>query len=1367
VKDITSILLHLKREVAIMKLHCLLIYFLFFIHRAFAGDPVSVKYLGIEHGLSNNAITCIYQDHNGFMWFGTYDGLNKYDGYSFRIFRNIIGDSTSLIDNHIFSIAGDVNNNIWVGGMKGVSIYNPAKSVFYSPGYRRKNSSSVISLRDEAHIIKRVGNMMFVGTSAKGLIIFSNDRHAGRIVEFPELKGKEETYDVPCMQYDSVRNNFWLFVNGVGLCRYDFAKGKVVKVASDLAQANCIFVRKNGDLLIGNDNGLFGFNRQSLVFTSNITTSKIRITDVVEDAQNTLWITSDGNGLWLMLASKAHPEPYVALPGAVINSNAIYAIYQDADGRKWIGTLRGGVNIMEAKNNSFKKISYNNGQGNVINDFILSFCEDDKSNVWIGTDGAGLRYWNRANNSFAEYVHNAAVASSVSSNFITNITRDYQNDIWISTWFGGINKLLKSSHTFKHYTCYNPFKKQEENNVWLVYEDKQKRLWASTTNNGCLYTYNRAADRFEIFDETIINFQSFAEDAQGNLWGGNYTSLVLIDVLKKKHKTYYIGNPVRCIREDAHNNFWIGTEGGGLLLFDKKKGSYERLTTKDGLPSNTILRILEDKKGNIWLSTYNGLCRFNPAIKTYRNFSQSDGLQSNQFSFNAALALKSGEFLFGGIKGFNIFFPDSVYDKKSVPMLFLTGLRVNNTPIEEDDSYVREKANDKIIAITTPFDKAVLSLDFIALEYSGVDKMKYAYYLKGWDKSWNLVNNSRTANYSRLQEGSYTFMVKVMNADGVWSDETTLLLIKVLPPWYRTWWAYLLYILSLGGMVYTYLLYYKRQERLRYEVKLAQLDKEKEIELTEKKIAFFTHISHEFRTPLTLIINPLKELVSDKTNEAIHKKMMMIQRNAKRLLSLVDQLLLFRKVESIDQHLRLEKFDLTEACNEVFLSFIQHAASKNIAFSFHKPDAETWMYGDKEKIEIILFNLLSNAIKYTSSGGNILLEIRDHEKQVEIIVKDSGSGIPADVGNKLFESFYQAHNTDKASQTGFGIGLYVSQKLAKAHSGKLSYSSELGKGTTFTLTLLKGKEHFALEPISEDPKINQTILQELVEEPEEMEINMDDLKENKSKIIDKITSGLPTMVIVDDNAELRHYIKEVFKNKFTIYEADDGTTAYTIVKKEIPDIVISDVMMKKMGGIELCKKIKENATLAHIPVILLTASSSEEAKLKGIEGGAEDYITKPFDKEIIVARVENILKGRNRLQQYFFNTVTLKPAVGVEEDDKIFIERCIIIIERNLDNPDFTIQTFCKEIGMSHPSLYKKIKAVSGLTVNVFIRYLRLRKAAELLINTNKTIVEVTYITGFSDIKYFREQFYKLFEMNPSDYVKKYRNPLGNKMGSV
>ena len=1348
---------------------CLLAFFILIAKISYASDNYPVQYLGIEQGLSNNVVTSIYQDHDGFMWFGTYDGLNRYDGYGFKVYRNIIGDSSSLCHSHINSITGDASNYLWIGTSKGISVFDPFNRRFRTPYFRSFDKDDRNSLIENSIILRSAfaGEVVLAGTDTHGLIYFKRNANIGSQIPLAFGKTRISNYRVAAIEYDSILKKIWVYVPGYGLCAFDPEVKALRVVTPALRTVTFLKAGKKGKVWLGNDDGLFCYDPLTSEYSANKISPVRRVTGFSEDKNGTIWITTDGGGLWILKPGDTMAKAYQSNEQQPsVNSTALYAIFIDEKDRKWIGTLRGGINILYPNTSSFRTVFYNTPlKNNSSNNFINSFCEDDKGNIWVGTSGAGLRYWNRTNNTYNLHV-NTGSAVSLSSNYVTGVIKDEHNDLWASTWFNGINRLKSGSGKFERFSCFNPKTNETEYNVWLVYQDRFKHIWASTVNNGTLYTFNRQTNQFEIFDDAIVNVQCLTEDRNGELWAGNYSSLIHINQNKNSHHVYPIGYPVRSIHEDINKNFWIGTEGGGLLLFNRSNGTFQRFTTREGLPNNNVLRILEDQHGILWMSTYNGLCKFDPVSRSFRNFTYADGLQSNQFSFNAALPLRSGEFLFGGIKGFNIFHPDSIKESKEVPRVFLSGLKIDYIPIEAEDRYVTGRQQEYVKQIKVPYDKAILSLDFLALDYSLADKLQYAYQLTGWDKTWNSAGNNRTANYTRIHEGTYVFSVKVMNASGVWGEETRLLQIIILPPWYRSWWAYILYAVFIIGAVYFYILYNKRQERLRYEIKLAHLESEQEKELTEKKISFFTHISHEFRTPLTLIINPLKELVKENTNEDVHKKTIMIHRNAKRLLSLVDQLLLFRKVDSVDQQMRLERFDIVEICNEVFLSFSQHAVANSIDFKFTRNDHDISIYADKEKIEIILFNLVSNAFKYTTQGGKITMEILENEKNIEISIKDTGSGIPADVGNKLFDSFYRADSKDMASQTGFGVGLYVSHKLAVAHHGKLSYSSEQNAGTEFRLMLLKGKEHFGSQHIiSEDYKRGQTILHELVEEPlsENVPVNERQMRKNKSAVIDRLTSDLPTMLIVDDNAEIRSYIRTIFTNTFNIYEADDGTSGYELTIRETPDIIISDIMMKKIGGIELCQKIKDNPSIAHIPVILLTASSSDDIKLKGIKGGAEDYITKPFDKEIIVARVQNILKGKNRLQQYFFNAVTLKPNSNIAGEHKEFIERCIAIVENHLDNPAFSIQTFCKEIGMSHPGLYKKVKAVSGLTVNVFVRYLRLRKAAELLITTDKTIAEITYITGFNDIRYFREQFSKLFEMKPSEYVKRYRKVLGNK----
>lgn len=1321
-----------------------------------------VKYLGIEQGLSNNAVTCIYQDYQGFMWFGTYDGLNRYDGYSFKIFRNTLGDSTSLSSNNIYTIEGDTRHNIWIGVQNGINVFNPLTATFSSPRYTDANTGALLKIQEEVHAIRACSNgYVLVGTSQNGLLVFENNTSKG--IQIP-LNGSDVHYNITSIEIDQKRQKIWVFVKKSGLFLYDITSRKLQPVNSTIRQATCLKTDQQGNLWLGNDNGLFLYNVATQQYSANLVPVKCNVVGLCRNKQQELWIASDGGGVWSLAPGASQAVPFVASNGtSIVNSNAVYAVYEDDDERKWIGTLRGGVNMVDSRPLAFKKIVHNTpGRNNVIDNFILSFCEDAPQRVWIGTDGAGLRYWNRSNNTFTEYRNNPADRNSISSNFITSIIKDQYKDTWISTWFGGVNRLRNNSHTFEHYSFVNPATGAEEHNAWLVYEDAQKNIWASTTNDGSLYRFDRNNNRFEIFDPSIINLQSIAEDQAGNLWGGNYTSLIQISRNDKTHHTFTIGYPVRCIHEDADKHLWLGTQGAGLLLFDRQTGKYTSFTTADGLPGNTILRMLEDSKGNLWLSTYNGLCRFNPTTRTCRNFSPSDGLQSNQFSFNAALALSSGEFLFGGIKGFNIFYPDSVNDREKTPGIFLTGLKVNNKSIEEDNSYPLTLKQDAISEIVLPFDKAVVSLDFVALDYSGTDKIKYAYFLQGWDKDWNYVNGIRTANYSRLQEGTYLFKVKVTRPDGRWSNETHLLQIKVLPPWYRTWWAYLVYVVCAAGFIYLYISYTRRQERLRYEIKLAHLENEKDKELTEKKLSFFTNVSHEFRTPLSLIINPLKE----KLNHTDDQELTIAYRNARRLLSLVDQLLLFRKADSEEDKLKISATDITDLCREVYQCFIQQAKARHIDYRFITPDTPLQVYVDYEKIEIALFNLLSNAFKFTPANGAISFEIAENMNEVLISVQDNGCGIEEEAQKKIFEKFGQAENAS-VRKTGFGIGLYLVKHFTEAHHGSISCHSEISKGTTFTITLPKGNVHLPGSYILRENTSTHELLEELAVE-QELAASTSDLTAMEGKTVEEVVTEKKSILLIDDSTEIRDYLQHLFRKQYLLYMADNGSDGFALAAEHIPDLIISDINMKGMDGVELCHAIKQSGKLGHIPVILLTGSTAPDTRLRGIEGGADDYITKPFDQKLLQARVESILRNRNLLQRYFFDNITLKEtSIKVPAEYQEFLRKCISVVEENLDTDDFTIKKFSKAMGMSHSGLYQKVKAISGQSLNAFIRSIRLRRAAVLMITEGMNVNQSATQVGIGDVRYFREQFIKLFGITPSEYIKKYRSTFNNSYNTI
>ena len=1352
----------------------------FFISTASNAQSLHSTYLNNKDGLSNNFVYSIFQDHNGFMWVGTYDGLNRYDGYEFTVFRNIINDSTSIFSNTINSVGEDENYNIWIGGQKEVNIYNPVTGRFSVPSYALADNTVKARINDNVTSIQRIGHhVMLAGTLNLGLFYFDKSAPHGRQVLLPTEKQPISHYYVTAIKYDAAKDIAYILVQGIGLYTYDVMK-HCITLKIPLAQAFCMDIGDNGDIWLGNNSGLYRLNPETNTISESLINSTASVVSICHDKNGTVWIGTDGNGLWslpagqqkaqlLSSSSRKETQP-------LVNSNAIYAICEDRQQRKWVGTLRGGVSIIEPQFDIFKKVKYGeNGKNTTVDNFIFCFNEAPGKNVWIGTDGAGLRYWNRADNTFTNFVHDNNV-NSISSNFITSMVSDGSHGLWISTWCGGVNYFDYKTRLFKRYDCINPDTKALNNNVWSLLKDSHERLWACAVRNGGLYLFNHARQRFEMFDNRFLDMQVLTEDREGNIWGGDYQHLIKIDTATKQHQLYSIGYTVRSIYEDKRHDFWVGTQEGGLLLFNRKTGGFKRFTTREGLPHNTVLNIQEDSLGNLWLSTYNGLSKFTPSTHRFRNFSQADGLLSNQLSFHGAAKLSTGEMLCGSVEGFNIFSPQAIADNTSAPPLFLSTLNVNNKPVQNNLSYITETSSDIIRSITIPFNEASLSLGFLGIDYSDAGQLHYAYNLKGWDKGWNYVKNSRTANYSRLQEGKYVFEVKVSRASGEWSQPVELLHITVLPPWYRSWWAYLLYTLLFISVTYIWLLYKNRQTKLQYEIKLAHLETQQEKELNEKKIAFFTNVSHEFRAPLSLIINPVKELLQGADNPELR----IVYRNAQRLLRLVDHLLLFKKAEAEDS-LNLSKLNLATVLKNVYDCFTDQAKRHSIQFEFRCGPEPLFVEADEEKIEIVFFNILSNAFKYTPRGGRIIFMAEEENGKLKVSISDNGSGIDAGEGEKVFRRFYQAKNG--TNQTGFGIGLYLAKTFVNAHGGTISYNSKTGEGTTFIINLnlipaaiteadISQSEAHRTPDESDENTANSTVTEPVVEKRHAADIiHSSSLKQMSTgitapqikKLPQELTTEKQSLLLVDDDIEMLDYLARLFKDKYRIYTADCAEDGIQLAHEHLPDLIVSDIVMKGLNGLDLCSTLKEEQTVSHIPVILLTGTSSDEVQLKAMEKGADDYIKKPFDKDLLAARVKVLLNRRNILQNYFYNEVTLGTAkYKVSAEYKEFLEKCMAIIENHLENDQFSIKVLAREMGISHTVLYKRVKSVSGQTLAGFIKFIRLRKAAGILINTECNINETASQVGFTDIRYFRNQFSKQFGMTPSEYIKKYRKSFHN-----
>ena len=1331
-----------------------------------ANTGAAISHLGIQQGLSNNSVQCIYQDHNGLMWFGTYDGLNSYDGYGFRVFRNKINDTGSIPHNYIYTIHEDKFNNLWVGTGQGVAVYNRIfdrfSPVYFHPAYsitqKDRISCSVNTIKSDA-----TGNV-FIGTNGWGLFLKKQGEEAAKQIPVHRVDKETYWYNVQAIFVDKP-GRVWLFIETVGLCLFDQRTNTIRPVNNELRSVISLEVDDAGSIWMGTENGLFQYDIALNRFIKHFTETKGQLTmsmvvSLCSDAHNNLWIGTLGG---VNMLNKITGTFQYLLPGESkdqLSSESVYSILVDKESRVWMGTLKGGIDILDVHKSRFQTITHNPFNANsLINNFVSSFYEDKNGNLWIGTDGGGFSIWDRQKNRFTNFRHHVTDNRSLSNNAISCIKQDYLGNTWIASFGGGINKFNPATGSFEHYKCMNSATGEENKNVWLLYEDRDQNFWATTFGSGKLYRLNRSQNRFELFDTQLNDLIAMAEDHTGALWVGNARQLIQIDKQNKKHVYYETGKPVRAILEDSHHNLWVGTEGGGLMLFDRKKGQAAvRYSTEDGLTNNAVLNILEDSNGHLWISTFNGLSKFDPIKKTFQNFYQSDGLQCNQFSYNAAFRLQSGELAFGGINGFNLFYPQQVNTRTFMPALLFSQIWVNNKPLAEVPRCIVRAGNDRITELRIPYNEAILSFHFTALEYSSPEKVNYAYFLQGWDKDWNYPGNAPhggAINYNNISEGSYWLRVKSTNAEGIWNTQEATIKIIILPPWYRTWWAYALYVAIASGFLFVYYRYRARQTKLEYEIRLAHINAEKEKEINDKRHSFFTNISHEFRTPLTLIINPIKDMLRGAGDTGNEKDLTVVFRNARRLLSLVDQLLIFRKADVEADKMTFAKHNFYNLCNEVYLCFVQQARSNHLTYTFACNDPNLELYVDREKMEIVLYNLISNAIKFTPPGGAISFKVQEWDNTVQLLVQDTGCGIPAAAKDRLFEKFYQAPSAKAPLKPGFGIGLYLVRHFIEAHKGTVTFETTEGLGTTFNITLQKGKMHLGNETILDEAQKEPVILEELLEEPVEEEAASVQ-QEGKHDIL---VTDRHSVLIADDDKAIRQYLQQMLKDKYEVMEAENGQEALTMVQTKLPDLVISDIRMDGMDGIELCKKIKTDAALNHIPVVLLTASRGSETELQSIEEGADLYITKPFDKDLLLAKVENIFKTRNELRNYFFNEITLKQSsLKVSAEYREFLEKCIAIVERHLNDDHFTIKVLVKEIGMSHSNLYKKIKLLSDQSITNFIRYIRLRKAAELMLKNECNVNQAAFEVGISDIKYFRTQFNKLFGMNPSEYIKRYRH---------
>ena len=1331
-------------------------------------QSLNFKHFSLSEGLSQSSVLCILQDSKGFIWFGTRDGLNKYDGHSFKTYRYDQKDKSSISNSFIKTIFEDEIGNIWIGTNNGLNKYIPHKDHFKRYQSINKENSfidnqiwSLTSMNEE---------FLWIATNA-GLEKFEISTGNTEHIKIGDSVKENEIRSI----FKDSKNNLWI-CNRENIAVYNPQTKQFKEIPYPLTQIRkatrnyspVIYEDTNNIIWLGVRGGLAKYdNHKNRFIHFEIPSEKINaindeIRAIYQDFFGNYWIGTY-NGLYIMNKEKTEINHFIHNENNLhsLSQNSIYSIIGDTKGDIWIGTYAGGINYFDRSFDVFKNYYAGTNNHKLNYKVVSSIIEESSGNLWIGTEGGGLNYLNRKTGKFQYYTHNSNNPNSISTNNVKSIIMTKEGNLWIGTHDGGLNFLNpnKEPFLFKKFRVNNKSKNSISNDrVISLFEDGQNRIWVGTSGGG-LNILDTNTYRFS----KIKNLQNVVGEIVYNIAPSNHKDVLLISGNKGLAKVdvntkevtaidYQINSEsdkntfvTLCAYEDNFNNYWIGTEGSGLFYYDTKTQKSRKYGISDGLPNEVIYAILPDDYNNLWFSTNKGLSRYSIETNQFKNFDVSDGLVENEFNAGAKLKLSNKELMFGSTNGIVFFNPNEIKENMFLPPVYITSVSVNNKP------YLSGSNITKDIQLT--YKQNVFSFDFIALSYSQSDKNNYAYKLDGFDESWNYVGNKKTATYTNLDAGNYVFRVKASNNDRLWNEKGQAIHIQILPPFWKTWWAYLIYALVLGIIFYQIRKYSVIRILEKNELKKERLEKEKIEEINKLKLKLFTNISHDFRTPLTLIIGPLERMLKNKDgNSYVQKQHQTMYRNASVLLQLINQLLDFRKSESGKLKLKVSKNNITKFIESIKKSFDDLAEQRNIDFRFKSKEANLDIWFDEVNLKKVVFNLLSNAFKFTANHGKIRIKVALAEKinqnYVKIEIKDDGRGIPKKNLKFVFDRFYQVERNE-SSRSGTGIGLALAKSVVELHKGIIKVKSKENEGTCFTILLPLGKKHFSNDQFID--RIDQTENLQFYEEVASQSIT--EKADNEITVNDEINSEIPTLLIVEDNPEVRLFIKDIFKKNHNIFEAENGKVALDIAQNNTVDLIISDVMMPIMNGIDFCDKIKTNIITSHIPVLLLTAKTSQDSQKQGYKIGADAYITKPFDTSILEQKVKNLLSTRQNLIKKFKKDLILKPKeLEITSADEIFLKKSIDLIENNINNAEFTIQDFISEIGMSRSALYRKLKALTGQSISEFIKDIKLKRAAQLIAQTKMNISEIAFDLGFSDLKHFRKSFKKQFNELPSQY---------------
>ena len=1344
------------------------------------------EHLTIDNGLSANTIFCFLQDSRGFLWIGTYNGLNRYDGYNFKIFRSSKTDLNTLSDSKIRTLAEDKDGNLWIGTMEGgLNKFNIYTERFTRFQYEPNNPNSISSEHITSLCFEKSGNLwigtelngldyfnmvtstvyhyqsnsedvnslssnriknlyidenevLWVGTG-KGLNKFKKDEN--RFIRFKKSDGSGIGGDIINSIHQDSNSNLWIATEDGGLSKYDTKSEEFTiykhnpRTPTSISEnhVSSLIIDSKNTIWLGTQNsGINIFDPVTNKFTNckknNSVSNSISDNDVFtiyEDRSGIIWLGTWSTGINKFDKTKKKFQTLRNDPNSTnsIGSNTVYAIHEDSHGFLWVGTAGGGVDKIDMTNNSYIHYRYNPDNTNSISsNNVYSICEDKDGNVWVATFDAGINKYNRKANNFKRYQHINNDDTSLGSNTVSLVFCDSYGNLWIGLK-DGLDRLKRGQDEFTHYKhkSSNP-KSIKQSLIYSLYEDRARNLWIGTYGSG-LMKYNRISDDFTFFEHNAENQNSISS------------------------------NIIPTICEDENGNLWLGTDDAGLDKFDFVNNRVKNFTEESGLPSINVAGILSDNSGNLWISTGNGISKFNIESETFLNFNKKDGLQGNDFNTWAYFKSSDGTMYFGGPEGINFFNPGSLGKNSYVPPIVITEFQILHKPVSIGfDTLLGRVVLEKSITVTEilelAHDENIISFEIAALDFHSPEKNQYTYFLEGFDKHWIQTDAlHREITYTNLDPDEYVLRVKGSNNDGIWNEAGLSLKIIVNPPWWSTWWAYILYGIFITLIFAGSTKFYLNREKLRTQLQLEHDHAKKLEEVDKLKSNFYANISHEFRTPLMLILGPLEKLVRKLHDEESKKQAGLIRGNANRLLNLINQLLDLSRLEAKKLKLNASRGNIAQFIKRLAKEFQSLADQRDLTLSIIIEKDTIEAYFDKEKMEKIITNVMSNAIKFTPRGGRITVKLveTDHN-EIEITVRDSGIGIPHDEVKKIFDRFYQVDSSHTREHEGTGIGLALTKEFVELHRGQILVDSVEDHWTEVKICLPLGSNHLNEDEIV-DPVEFQVRDIDSVTDLISNEFNADEIE--RENLIDKTI-----VLVVEDNPDLREYIRDDLKDLYYVVEAANGEQGLRKAEKLIPDLVVSDIMMPIMDGYELTKKLREDEKTSHIPIILLTAKSDKESKLEGLGIGADDYLTKPFDSQELLARIKNLIETRRLLQEKFGSgsvIVHKKEKEKLSVLDQQFLDRVMSVIDQHISEEEFSIEEFGRDVGMSRSQMHRKLKALTGKSASLYLRTVRLAKAKQLIEERKASISEISYQVGFSSPAYFSRCFKEEFGYTPSE----------------